>query len=69
MSATDCDQSISLVDVKSCRGTFAQVTDGLCCVAFNVPNKQRANFVLTYLRQAVASSNDAKFPTVRNVSV
>ena len=60
---------MSLSEVKSWSGTFAQVFFGLCWVALSVPNRHRANFDRTYLRQAPASSAHVNLPMLRKVSV
>ena len=60
---------MSLSEVKSWSGTFAQVFFGFCWVALSVPNRHRANFDRTYLRQAPASSAHVNLPMLRKVSV
>lgn len=62
-------QFISLLVVKSCIGTLAQVSRGLCWVAFNVPNIHLANFDLTYLRHRSACWASVNLPMLRKVSV
>ena len=69
MSATGCDQSISLFSVKSCSGTFVHVERELCWVIFKMPSMVRANFPFTYFSAFCASASESNAPIDKNVSV
>ena len=62
-------QSMSLVGVKSWRGTYFHVGFALFCVTFNIPNIVLANLVFTYFSVASASSLESVSPIEINVSV
>src|SRR5574344_2199044 len=58
----DLAQSISEFAVKFCKGTNFQTSRLLSCVTFRTPSITRANLLLMYFKQFLASSSFLKFP-------